>query len=164
MAKITKYQKKFIPREGYNLRDVAFELIDNTDFLKYLQYMKGKSITLSMEPTALKSEKDQMYAYYQKVILSVAIAFFLDQGWERVDKDNADDWLKKYTSQDFVINKVTGEKESFTKNKSRMTKDELRIYITQCIIFLEQNGYPVPESGEYKSELLTGMKGWKAVK
>jgi len=164
MSKILSYKKVFSPRKGENLRDVAWELIHNTDFLDYLKHMAGESLSLSIEPSVIKSEKEQMYAYYQKVILSVAIQFFTDQGWERMDKDIADELLKTYTAKDYVVNLKTGEKTIHLKPKRRMPKAELSNYINSVIVFLESNGYKVPESDSYKNKLITGLDGWEKTK
>lgn len=164
MNKLISYRKEFTPKKGENLRDIAYDLIEGTDFINYLKHMQGEVIILSMEPASVKSEKEKMYAYYQKVVLSVAVLMFNDLGWEGIDKDSADEQLKKILAKDYVININTGEKIIKQKPKSRMPKQELRNYIHQCILLLEGEGYKVPEADEYKSELQTGLKGWKTMK
>lgn len=164
MSKLITYRKVFSPRKGENFRDIAYELVNSEDFIKYLKHMTDTPLAITIEPASVKSEKEQMYAYYQKVILSVAIDFFTDQGWERIDKDIADELLKTYTAKDYVINLKTGEKTQYLRPKRRMPKAELSQYINQCIIFLESNGYKVPESADYKITLATGISGWSTTK
>jgi len=164
MSKLISYRKSFKVGKGANLRDLLFNLIHNSDFEKYLRHMQGEEVVVSFEPAANKTEKEQLYAYYQKVVLSVAVQFFLDMGWNGMDRDTADNELKKLLSKDFIVNAETGEKITKVKGKSKMPKKELWQYIYNVIMFLEEQGYSVPESGDYKNKALTGIDGFKTDK
>ena len=162
MANIS-YKKTFTPRKGYSIKEALAELND-TDFLKYLMQMEGKILSLSLEPKSVKSEKQRMYAYYQKVVLGIAVIFFTDMGWEAMDKNKADEMLKDQCACIPIYNSKTDQKKIVREEKSRMPKDRLRKYIVDCIFFLEENGYKVPESGEYINKQRTGMDGFKEIK
>lgn len=162
-SKTISYTTKFTPRQAINLRDILIDLYGNETFLKYLTLMQGTELSIVIEPTVLKAEKEQMYAYYHKVVCSVAMTLFTDMGWESVDKYKADEILKTQCAKDFLINLKTGEQVPFLEPKSRMTKDRFRKYLTDCIHFIESHGYEVPDSVEYKVEQLTGLTGFKKV-
>lgn len=162
-SKLINYKKTFTPpKDAINLRDLVTELLDS-DFVDYLRHMKGTSIDMSIEPSELSSEKMKMYAYYSKVILSVAMVAFTDMGWELIDKNKADEMLKDQCAAEPIFNPVTGEKRILRENKAKMPKDRLTKYITDCILFLEELGYRVPEAEEYKNKLITGMSGFNSV-
>lgn len=163
MSKLTSYRKVFTPQKGPNLRDNLSELL-NSDFGKYIKHMEGTPVSLSIEPASLTSEKEQMYAYYQKVVLSIARDFFYDQGFEGMDKYKADELLKTHTAKDYMVNTKTGEKIPYLKPKKRMPKEELRRHIESCIHFLAEYGYEVPESFEYKVKSETGIGGFQELK
>jgi hypothetical protein len=161
---LTKYKKTFTPpKEAVNLRDLISGLLAG-DFIEYLMAMRGTAIDLSIQPSAITSEKLKMYAYYQKVILSVAIECFTDIGWEGVDEVSADEILKTQVAKEFIHNPLTGEEMMFVEPKAKMTKDRLIKYINDCILFLESLGWRVPESDEYKAKMLTGVSGFESVK
>ena len=163
MSKLIKYRKEFTPTSGHNIWDVLWELQD-TDFLPYLRQMAGTRVVMNIESVEVKAEKERMYAYYQKVVLSVAMVFFTDMGWEMIDKNKADEMLKDQCAQEPVFNHKTGEKKLIREDKKYMSKDRLIKYINDCILFLEENGYKVPESEEYKNKLITGRDGFKTIK
>jgi len=161
---LTKYKKTFTPpKEAVNLRDLIQGLIAG-DFIEYLMAMRGTSIDLSIQPSAITAEKLKMYAYYQQVILSVAIDCFTDLGWEGIDEVSADELLKTQVAKEFVLNTKTGEQMIFLEPKRKMTKARLIKFINDCIVFLESLGHRVPEAGEYKTKLLTGVSGFESVK
>lgn len=163
MSKLITYKKEFIPQKGYSIKDMLSPLED-TDFPKYLTQMRGVPLSITLEPTAVKSEKLRMYAYYEKVVLGIAILMFTDLGWEMMDKNKADEFLKEQCATIPVYNSKTDEKTLVKELKSRMPKERLSKFITDCILFLEENGYRVPESEEYKAYLKTGERGFSSVK
>lgn len=162
MSKLIKYRKEFTPRPGENIWDILWELQD-TDFLPYLKHMAGTKVVINIESAEITAEKMRMYAYYQKVVLSVAMVCFTDMGWEGIDKNRADEMLKDECAQEPIFNK-SGEKRLIREDKKHMTKDRLIKYINDCILFLEENGYRVPESEEYKNRMITGIAGFKTLK
>jgi hypothetical protein len=155
----------FTPRQGYNLRDIMFELISNKDFILYLKENADKRLVMELYEKASKSDKDLMYAYYYKVILKCAIDAFTNDGWEGVDKVKADHLLKTLFAKGLMRNKKTGEEEMYLEEKSKMPKARLLKFMTDCIIFLEvEKGISVPDADEYKSFIQTGMTGFKSIK
>jgi len=67
-------------------------------------------------------------------------------------------------AKDIVYNELTGEEEVFLLDKSRMNKNRLSQFVTDCIAFLEvECGCTVPDSASYVAELQTGIKGFTSV-
>lgn len=163
MSKLVSYRKTFQVGKGPNLRDMLFELL-NSDFEKYLLHMQGQSITITIEPAVNKSEKEHMYAYYQKVVLGVAREFFTDMNGEPTDKVKADQQLKDILSREISYDSESDKANIVIKNKRDMSKEELRQFVYNAIVFLEDNGYKVPESSDYKNDFTTGLPGFKTIK
>jgi hypothetical protein len=156
---------KFTPKEGYNLRDILFDLIHNQDFIRYLKANVGNPLIAMFSPAKNQSEKEQMYAYYHKVVLGVAMQAFTDDGWEGVDKVKADHLLKSMFAKDIMYNHKTGKEEVYLEDKSAMNKGRLIKFITDCIIWLEiERGVAVPDADEYKAYKQTGISGFKSIK
>jgi hypothetical protein len=158
------YKKDFFPRQGRSAGEMIKELTDSDAFYSYLLKQVDKELSITIELKEKKSEKDRMYAYYHKVVLGVARIMFTDDGWENVDKYKADELLKCACAKDFVTNGITGEKLVYLEPKSGMNKERMVKYITDCIHFLESNGYEVPESQTFIIESQTGIKGFTKVK
>lgn len=141
----------FTPRKGYNLRDKLGDLVHNQDFKDYLSEMADIELYMEIKPKAKLSEKQMMYNYYHKVILGVAIAAFTDLGWEDMDKVKTDHVLKAQCACGTMVQ--NGEEHVYLEDKSRMTKERLRKFLTDCILFIEKDlGYRVPESQPYKDK------------
>lgn len=154
----------FTPKKGYNLRDVMFDLIEDSDFLRYLQEMSETQLTMEIKPTSKRSEKELMYAYYHKVVLGAAMEAFSNDGWESMDKVKADYMLKAELAKDVMYNAKEDKEEYFLEDKSKMSKKRLGKFINDCILFLEiEKGVNVPESDEYKHFNSSGMMGFKTI-
>ena len=155
---------RFTPKEAFNSKIMAEDLTDQVDFQKFLKMNVNKLITVSMVPTELLSEKQQLYDFYHKVVLGVAMECFTNDGWEAVDKVFADYLLKAQCGKGIKYNSKTQEQEVYILDKSRMNKEQLRKFVFDCITFLEvEKGYIVPDSAEYKFEMATGMSGFKSI-
>ena len=143
---------RFIPGRGPNLRDKLSTLIENDDFYNYLAEMSETEIAMELKPAVKLSEKQQMYAYYYGPLLSVAINAFSDLGWESMDKEKADHLLKEQCATGIMIK--NGKESTYLEDKSGMTKKRLHKYITDCILFLEQDlgiqNIPDAETFKYK--------------
>ena len=106
-----------------------------------------------------------MYAYYHRVILSVAMLKYTDDGWDSVDKVKADYFLKSECGKELIYNSKTDTESIYLLDKKSMNKDRLRKYILDCVNFLDKEcGYKVPESAEYLAEMKTGIKGLKSLR
>ena len=146
-----KINLTFTPNKGHNLRDKLGDLIHNQDFKDYLTEMADTELYVEIKPKAKLSEKQMMYNYYHKVILGVAIAALTDLGWEDMDKVRADHVLKSQCALGTMVQ--NGEEHVYLEDKSRMNKERLRKFLTDCILFLEKDlGYRVPESGPFKDK------------
>jgi hypothetical protein len=150
-------------------------LTDNPDFQDYIVQMAYPGIAdrewkapialdLKLSPAVLKSEKMRMYAFYAGPLMSVAIPAFRNAGYEFVDAVLVDCEFKRM----FAKVPMTKNGEPFgyyTEDKSKMTKDRLRLFINDCIIFLEavmgvQN---IPNSKDYLTNKGRGTN-FKSVK
>jgi hypothetical protein len=150
--------------EGYNLRDILHHLITQKDFMDYHKEMAGQELQMEIKPIGRTSEKLQMYDYYHKVILGVAMKAYEDLGWESMDKVKADYFLKAECAKDIMYNAKEDREEIFLLDKSAMTKARLHKFLTDCINYLElELGYRVPDADEWKTWQQTGMRGFKSV-
>lgn len=155
---------KFKPKEAYSSKIMAEDLTDNKDFKTFIKNNVGKYITASFKLSQRIPEKERMYSYYHRVVLSVAMRAFTDDGWESVDKVKADYLLKAECGKEIMYNAKTQQEEIYLLDKSRMNKDRLRKFITDCIIFLEvEKGCSVPDSSSYLMELRSGISGFEDV-
>jgi len=127
------------------------DLFNNPDFRPFLWEHKGKEVVMTISPAAVLSEKEQMYAFYHKVVLSSAISAFTEAGWEAMDKVKADYMLKAECAKGIMYNKITGQEEAYLEDKSAMNKARLHKYISDCIHLLEADfGVRVPSADEFR--------------
>jgi hypothetical protein len=153
----------FTPKEAHSSKILAEDLTDQKDFQAFLRANVGKSITVTLKLTEKIPEKQRMYDYYHKVILGVAIQVYTNDGWESVDKVKADYLLKAECGKGIMYNSKTQEEDIYLEDKSRMNKDRLRKYLTDCITFLQvEKGAVVPDSASYLMEIQTGISGFKS--
>ncbi len=154
----------FVPKDEFNINNVVEELTSQGDFKRYLKLSTGKSVTVHLKLSEKLSEKQKMYNYYHKVILSVAMRVFSNDGWEAVDKVFADHLLKCECGRGMKYNAKTNKEEVYLLDKSRMNMQELHKFISDCITFLEvEKGAIVPDSASFLAEVQTGIKGFKVV-
>tara|TARA_R110000803_G_scaffold85381_2_gene151742 strand:+ start:403 stop:900 length:498 start_codon:yes stop_codon:yes gene_type:complete len=155
----------FKPRISPNLRDMLYDLVEQKDFIDYIQESAYKSseLILDLKVANRRNEKQMMYAYYHKVILSSAIRGFSDLGYEAMDKVKADYLLKAECAKDVMYNSKTDSEVIFLEDKAAMNKDRLLKFITDCIHFIEiELGVRVPDADEYKNMMTTGISGFKS--
>jgi len=154
----------FTPKESFNSKEMIEGLSSQKDVQIYMQGNIGNEITVEMKVSSRIPEKVRMYNFYHRVILGVAMKCFTNDGWESVDKVKADYLLKAECGKGIMYNHKTNEEEIYLLDKSRMNKDRLHKYITDCITFLEvEKKYKVPDSSSFLAEIRTGMKGFKSV-
>lgn len=124
---------------------------------RFLDANEGEELIVELKLASKTTPKLKMYSYYQKIILSAAMRGYERIGYNGIDRVVADYKLKALYAKDYIVNVNNGEKEVFLMDKSRMTKDELWRYISNCIFFIESElGIPVPDSSEYKLNQETG--------
>ena len=155
----------FTPKEGYNLRDKLSELIGNDEFFKYLSHMTGREIRMDLKPAVKKNSKQAMYDYYHGPLMDVAVQAYTDAGYEMMDEVKCDYLLKSECAKGTM---TTPEGEQFyLLDKSKMDKDRLSKFISDCIIHLEMNlDVPtdrIPDAEAYKNMVRHGHK-FKSVK
>ncbi len=153
----------FTPRKAFNLKDVMWDLFQNEDFSKYLKENEDVTLVMQLQPKVKQSEKERMYAYYHGPLLGVAVLAFTDAGYEMMDKVKADYLLKLECAKATMVK--NGEEEIYLEDKSKMTKDRLYRFISDCIFFLEDelNIQGVPDAESYRNREATGH-GFKSVK
>jgi len=156
---------KFTPMMGSSTALQITDLIVKPDFKKYINGNLETEILVEFSVAADTPEKEQMYAYYHRVVLAVAMRMYTDDGWESVDKVKADYFLKAECGKELIYNSKTDTESIYLLDKKSMNKDRLRKYIIDCVNFLEkERGYQVPESAQYLAEMKTGIKGLKSLR
>jgi hypothetical protein len=122
-------------------------IIVDEDFKKFLPKMTGRVVI-----TTANRGKEAMYAYYHAVVLEVCMAFLREMG-EPADESYADDFLKFMFAKRNVHNPLTGEETAVLMTKREMSYGRLTTFVGDCVLYLEQMGYEVPTSDEYKNQL-----------
>lgn len=155
---------EFIPKTHPSIREVTDDLLSQVDFQTFVRSNVDTKLRVELSPAVSHSEKEQLYAYYHKVVLNIAMQVYSEDGWEGMDKVKADYFLKAECAKDIVFNKKTGREEVYLLDKASMNKDRLRKYVYDCIVFLEvEKGARVPDSAAYKMELRSGISGFQDV-
>lgn len=155
---------KFTPKDAHSTTLMIEPLVYQEDFQTFVRGNVGNQLTVTLELSAKKSEKEKIYAFYHKVILNVAMQYYRSIGWESMDKVKADYFLKAECGKDVMYNSETDEEEVYLLDKSRMNKKRLSQFVTDCITFLEvECGCPVPDSASYLLELNSGMSGFQSI-
>lgn len=147
--------------DSINMSERIRTLTMQEDFYKFLSENISNEMRCSITQANILSEKQQMFDYYHKVVLSVAIQVFSGEGWEGMDKVKADHFLKQECAKGLIYNYKLDREEIYFEEKSKMPKKRLHKYISDCINFLEvEKGAIVPDSESYKQ----GFDGFKKVK
>lgn len=156
---------KFIVGEAPNVSDMLRGLSSQQDVYDFLLQNQGNELKVDFSARISKSDKQEMYDYYHKVILAVAIQVYTNEGWESMDKVKADCFLKNECAKGLVYNYKFDRTEIYIEEKSKMTKQRLHKFISDCIIFLEtEKGARVPDAESYKIDLQTGLSGFTKIK
>jgi hypothetical protein len=156
---------EFTPKDSFSSKEMIEDLSNQKDFQEYVRHYVGTRLKVDISPTSILSEKERLYSYYHKVVLSVAMQAYSEDGWESMDKTKTDYFLKAECGKDIVYNAKTRKEEIYLLDKSKMNKDRLRKFVYDCIIFLEtEKGVRVPDSESYKFELQSGISGFQSTK
>lgn len=151
--------------QALNVSEMVRQLTIQQDFCDYLYENQGKRLKIELSAKNNQSDKYAMFDYYHKVILDVAIKVFTEEGWESMDKVKADHFLKNECAKGLVYNPKIGGEVIYLEEKSKMSKERLHKYISDCIIFLEiEKGARVPDAESYKIDKQTGMSGFTKIK
>jgi hypothetical protein len=140
-------------------------LIHQEDVYDFLYENQEKILKVEFSAKISKSDKQEMYDYYHKVVLSVAIQVYTNEGWENMDKVKADHFLKMECAKGLVYNYKMDRTELFIEEKSKMNKERLHKFISDCVTFLEiEKNARVPDAESYKIDKETGINGFVKVK
>lgn len=151
--------------DSVNISERIRSLTMQEDFYKFLSENIEQELRISIIKSNEISKKQQMFDYYHKVVLAVAIQVFSNEGWEGMDKVKADHFLKEHCAKGLIYNYKLDREEIYFEEKSKMSNKRLHKFITDCIIFLEvEKGAKVPDSESYKFEQQTGLSGFKTIK
>ncbi|MFN5416464.1 MAG: hypothetical protein ACK5B9_05360 [Flavobacteriia bacterium] len=151
--------------QGPNVSDMVRDLTTQKDFYDFLLENNEKTLKVEFSAKISKSDKQEMYDFYHKVVLSVAIQVFTNEGWDAMDKVKADHFLKMECAKGLVFNHKLDRTEIFIEEKSKMNKQRLHKFISDCIVFLEvEKGARVPDADSYKIDKLTGLSGFTKIK
>jgi len=126
------------------------------EYQKIIKEYDGLDVVVTIEEAEAIGAKQQMYNYLCGVLYPSAVKAFRYFGFEYVDAAYVDHKFKCM----FAVGTVTNSKgveENYPKDKSKMKKDELHRFITDCILFLEKEmDWKVPDSSQYKMYQQTG--------
>jgi len=154
----------FVPKESFNSKEMMEGLSSQKDVQVLMTGSIGQEMTVEMKRSVSIPEKQKLYSFYHRVILSVAMEYYRACGYHEADKVFCDYMLKAQCGKDIMYNHKTGEEEVFLLDKSRMNKKRLHQFVTDCISFLEIDcGYIVPDSASFVAEIQTGIKGFKSI-
>lgn len=133
------------------------------DLDRYSKEKDGKELIVHVKEKAKTGEKMRMYAFYHGPLLDCAIIGYANAGYSGIDKVKADYLLRANFAKDF-IQKPDGEYEPIMLDKKDMSKDRLRKFIEDCILFIEEEfKQQVPDSSEYLYKKKTD-KNYKSIK
>ena len=119
------------------------------DLEKYCAENEGLELMISLKPFAKTGPKMKLYAYYHGPLLDYALRAYSSAGYEGMDKVKVDYLLRAEFAKDFIL-KPDGEAIPIMMDKSKMTKERLTKYISDCLFHLEQEfGMEPPDSSEY---------------
>ena len=113
-------------------------------FMEKLSGYDGKQKAVIVTIEIVGKGKAKMLAFYHSVVLDVARTMFRDAG-NIIDEEGADLALKSMFASSTIINPVTKKEEKVLLSKADMNFERLNQYLNDCIMFLEDNGYQVPE-------------------
>jgi hypothetical protein len=148
-----------------NISDMLRNLSTQSDVYDFLFENQENELKVEFSAKISKSNKQEMYDYYHKVVLAVAIQVYTNEGWESMDKVKADCFLKNECAKGLVYNYKLDRTEIYIEEKSKMPKQRLHKFISDCIIFLEvEKGARVPDSESYKIDKETGLSGFTKIK
>lgn len=160
-----KLQTTFTPNQGPNLRDKLGDLLNNQDFIDYLTEKAGVEQVLNLGDKKNLKGKAAMYAYYQKVLIPLAVEAYTNAGYPMMNDLVADYKLKAQCATSFTID-PEGNQEAFMEDKSSMSKKRLHKYLTDSIFHLENDlgVNKVPGAEEFKSKQQTGYSFSSVIK
>jgi hypothetical protein len=148
-----------------NVSSMIQRLVLQEDVYDFLYENQEKVLKVEFSAKVSKSDKQEMYDYYHKVVLAVAIQVYTNEGWESMDKVKADHFLKMECAKGLVYNYKLDRTELFIEEKSKMNKERLHKFISDCITFLEvEKNAKVPDAESYKIDKETGLSGFTKVK
>lgn len=126
------------------------------DLEKYCLENDGTEIMVSIKPFAKTGPKLRLYAYYHGPLLDYALKAYSSAGYEGMDKVKVDYMLRAEFAKDFIL-KPDGEAIPIMLDKSKMTKERLTKYVSDCLFHLEQEfQMEPPDSESYKINKATG--------
>jgi hypothetical protein len=137
--------------ESVNVSENIRLLTTQQDFQDALKENPGKEMSVTLEVVEDKRNKSNLMEYYHKVILPIARECLTDT-YEIVDDVIADYALKAESAKKIIYNKKTGGEEVFLEDKSKMSKKRLHKFISDSILFLEQNyNARIPDALSWKT-------------
>lgn len=147
----------FTPHNGPTRMHIIDELFRNNEFFRYIYQYHDQELDITIAPTASYPEKERMYRFYHKAVLSAAIKGLTEKGYELMDKIKADYILKSNCAVSTMIN--NGKEEPYLEDKAAMSKERLYRFISDCIHFIETElEEEVIGADEFKSMALHGER------
>ena len=132
-------------------------LIKQEDFQKYIKESVLKQLTVTIEPTIIKSEKARMYKYLNGPLID-SVRQAMRQSGDLVDKAAATLEMKCLFAKDTYTAR-NGDTHAVIMSQKDMTKDRLLEFINDIIMHIESvYGFETPDSEQYKEKFnkLTG--------
>jgi hypothetical protein len=116
-------------------------------FEKFLLDSGQSTITLEgilKEKYEFKSKKQ--LGYYFGVVVPTTWGALLNNGYHGLKVEDVDEYLRRKFLTVSIPNEVTGDRVEFQRTISGLDKDEMRLFIDDCIVFCETElMWPMPE-------------------
>jgi len=137
----------FTPRKGNKWSTVLLSLLLQEDFKNYLKENIDKDVTIHIEHTISRSEKQRMYRFLNGPLIKNVMLAKRHYG-DPKDKVECMLEMKCLFAKDIKV--INGESHAIIMSQSDMTKGQLLTFIKDIIHHLEEEyQWSVPDSGEY---------------
>lgn len=131
-------------------------LLYQEDFINFCRENAGKSLYVQLEHEVIRSEKKRLYRFLNGVLCPAIVEAKIANG-EAADKVSVMIELKALHGKDIYVDK-NGTSFAILMSQEDMTKDRLRQFVVDSILYLESEyGISAPDA-EYYKQLLSADK------
>lgn len=137
----------FTPQKSNKWSGVLLDLLMQSDFKDYLKENQGKDLTVHIEHTISKSEKQRMYRYLNGPLIRAVMEAKRHFG-DPKDKVECMLEMKCLFAKDIKV--FNGQSHAIIMSQSDMNKKQLLTFIQDIIYHLEeQYEWKAPDAQEY---------------
>jgi hypothetical protein len=143
---------EFTPRKSHKMSEKLAGLVTKNDFTGFIEENIGKSLTVTIEQTNLKSEKLRLFAYLNGPLMSTVAQAMTDAG-NSTDKVEAMLTMKRMFAKDLDIDS-DGNTSFIILHQSDMTLQRLYQFVKDIVLHLEiEYGVQAPDAEKYKNKI-----------